>query len=139
MAPPRPKVTAGSLIVLAGCVAMVVGSTLPWFTFLGSDVTGFTEIRGETRDGPVFLLFAVVLGGLAIALLAAGRVLAVAIIGVVFAAIATIAAVADLIDVHSSVDDLGGGASVKFGLWVVLAGAVATVVGFVMALARRRA
>lgn len=143
---PRPKVTAGSIALIAGAVLLVVGSFLNWAEvdlgdFGSTSFNGFAS-DGGTKDGPVFVFFALVLGGFGIAMLAARKVLAVSILSVVFAVLAVLAAVADLKDVSDLESDLGGfgGFEVQVGpgLWVVLLGALVALGGGIATLAFRR-
>jgi hypothetical protein len=144
--PPRPKVTTGAGIAVAGAVLMIVGAFLPWFKFdvgFGTQsFNGFSRGSGDTvRDGPVFVFLAVVVGGLAIALLAARRVLPVAIVAVVFAAFSVLAAIADISDVSDlkKLSDLfDGGFKWGAGLWVILVGGMMGLGGSIAALAKRR-
>lgn len=129
--------------MVAGGALAVLGSFLNWFTFEGESVNGFTRlgIDDEVRDGPVFVFLGVAVGGLGVAMLAAKRMLAVAIIGVVLAAFVVLAALADLGDV-SDVSDLADLFGAEFstgpGLYVVLIGGLAGLGGSIAALAKRR-
>jgi hypothetical protein len=91
----RALVTVGSATVVLGAVALIAGSFMRWFPLAGIDVSGMSRLGGQ-RDGPVFISFGIVLGGLVITVLAARTVVAVAIIAVVVAVLALLAAIADL-------------------------------------------
>jgi hypothetical protein len=86
----------------------------------------------------VFVFLGVVLGGLGIAMLAARRVLAVAIIAVVVAVFAVLAAIVDLNDVNDLHGLLDENFTVGPGLWVVLLGSLVALGGSIAALAKRR-
>lgn len=133
----------GAWLMVAGGVLAIIGSFLEWFSIEGESYTGFggEGVDDEVRDGPVFVFLGIVVGGLGVAMLAAKRMLAVAILGVVFAAFLVLAALADLGDV-SDVQDLANAFGVEFstgpGLYVVLVGGLAGLGGSIAALAKRR-
>lgn len=144
----RPKVVVGSVLLIAGGVLLIVGSFLNWAKVslggIGFDMSfnGFGS-GDETKDGPVFVFFALVLAGFGITMLAARKVLAVSILAVVFASLAVLVAIADLKDVSDLAAELGVfGSTVDVqigpGLWVVLIGAVMSLAGGIATLAVRR-
>lgn len=149
--PQRPPVVVGSVLLILGGALMVVGSFLNWLsvdaptlTSFGVDLSfnGFGG-EGETKDGPVFVFLAVVLVAFGVTMLAAKKVLAVAILSVVVASLALLAAYVDVKDVRDSIDELKTldnaiTATMGPGLWVVLAGAVVGLVGGIATLAVRR-
>jgi hypothetical protein len=139
--PPRPVVTVGAALMVAGGALLILGSFLNWFTIEGEAFTGFSGEDGDTKDGPVFVFFGVVAAGLGVAMLAAKRMLAVAIIGVVFSVLAMLAAFVDLGDV-SDAKDLAGAFGIEFsqgpGLWIILLGSLLALAGSIAALAKRR-
>jgi hypothetical protein len=122
--------------MIAGAVVIVIGSFLTWFTVGDTDVTGFSDLGGEDRDGPAFVGFAVILAAFGITTLAARRLLPIAILAVVFASFALIFALADYGDV-SDLEDLEL-AEAGPGLPVVVVGALIALAGGIVALARRR-
>lgn len=134
---PRPKVTVPALLLIGGAVVMIIGTFLPWVTGNGESINGWdlAELQAEGSDAAVFVGLAVILGAFGVALAAAGRVLAVAILAVIVAAFASLAALID-------VTDDGGlemfGLSTGAGLYVILVAALATLAGSVWALATRR-
>jgi hypothetical protein len=134
--PPRPSVKAAGVLMLLGAAATLIGCFLPWWEIFGVSINGFDAAEDETGDGAFFATIAVILAGFGITLLAAGRVLAIAIIAVVVGAISVLAAISDLSDVVDVTDALGG--SVGIGLPVILAGSAASTVGGIVALAKRR-
>jgi hypothetical protein len=128
--------------MIGGAALMVLGSFLTWFTLSGEDVTGFSELGGETRDGPIFLVLGVILAAFGITTLLARRMLAIAIIAVVLAALSLIAAVADYGDVNDLEDfdqALGRDAfEVGPGLPIIVVGTLVALAGGIVALAKRR-
>lgn len=149
--PERPPVVVGAVLLLVGSALLIVGSFLNWLSVdapslssFGLDLSfnGFGG-EGETKDGPVFVFLAVVLAAFGITLLAARKVLAVAILSVIAAVLALLAAAIDVADVRDAVDDLKAldptfEATMGPGLWVVLAGAIVALAGGIAALATRR-
>ncbi len=122
--------------MISGAVVIVIGSFLTWFTIGDADITGFSELGGDDRDGPAFVGFAVILAAFGITTLVARRLLPIAILAVVFAGFALIFALADYGDV-SDLEDLGL-AEAGPGLPVVVVGALIALAGGIVALARRR-
>jgi hypothetical protein len=122
--------------MIVGAAVIVIGSLLTWFTIGDTDVTGFTDLGGEEKDGPAFVGFAVILAAFGITTLAARRLLPIAILAVVFAAFALIFALADYGDV-TDLEDLGL-AEAGPGLPVVIIGALIALAGGIVALAKRR-
>jgi hypothetical protein len=125
--------------MIGGAVVMVVGSALTWFTIGGVDISGFSELGGEERDGPAFVGLAVILAGFGITTLAARRLLPIAILAVVIAAFATLIALADYGDVADLEDvDRTDVFDVGPGLPVVIVGSLIALAGGIVALAKRR-
>jgi hypothetical protein len=119
---------------------MAIGSFLTWFTIGGEDVTGFTEIAEETRDGPFFVGIGVVLLAFAITTLVAGRLLPIAILAVVFAGFGLIAALVDYGDISDLEDSplFAESLDIGPGLPVVIIGTLIGLAGGIVALAKRR-
>lgn len=139
--PPRPAVQAGSLVLIVGGVLMIAGSFLEWFSVQGTKYTGFSGSGDDMKDGPVFVFFGVLAIGFGLAQLLARKVLAVAILSIVFAALALFAALADLGDVSDAMDLaklVGVDASQGPGLWVILVGSVVALAGGIATTAKRR-
>jgi hypothetical protein len=137
-APPRPKAPTAAGLMFGGAVLMVIGSLLTWFTLEGVDVTGFTELSGDERDGPAFVGFAVILAAFGITTLAARRLLPIAILAVVFAGFALIFALADYGDVAELEDNPLFDVEAGPGLPVVIVGSLIALAGGIVALAKRR-
>ena len=139
--PPRPRTTAAALLMLIGGVVMIVGAALPWISDSGTDYNAFEEwtigfFREDTPPGGMFVLLGVVLIGFGIATLAAGRVLPIMIIGIVFAAFAvlgTITHLADYVDVTDTTS-----ASLGPGIIVTMIGSAAALAGAIAGCATRR-
>jgi hypothetical protein len=136
IAPPRPKAPTAGWLLIGGAAVMVLGSFLPWFTINGEDITGFSELGGEDRDGPAFVVFAVILAGFGITTLAARRLLPIAILAVVFASFALIFALVDYGDI-TDLEDLGL-VEAGPGVPIVIVGTLIALAGGIVALARRR-
>jgi hypothetical protein len=136
IAPPRPKAATAGGLLIGGAAVMVLGSFLPWFTINGEDITGFSELGGEDRDGPAFVVFAVILAGFGITTLAARRLLPIAILAVVFASFALIFALVDYGDI-TDLEDLGL-VEAGPGVPIVIVGTLIALAGGIVALAKRR-
>ena len=140
--PPRPKVAVGGWLLVGGGALTALGSFLTWFSVSGQDFTGFTkDDSGSVRDGPFFLIIGLVLLCLGLTLVAARRVLAIAIIAIVVGVIATWGALADI----GSVNDIKTfgevfDQKVDFGpgLYLCLVGGAIGLAGSVIAVAKRR-
>jgi hypothetical protein len=122
--------------MIGGAVLMVIGSFLTWFSIDGQDVTGFTELAGDERDGPAFVGFAVILAAFGITTLAARRLLPIAILAVVFAGFAVIFALADYSDI-SDLEEIGI-VEAGPGVPIVIIGSLVALAGGIVALAKRR-
>lgn len=117
---------------------LAIGAFLPWFSFAGDDITGFTGLDEETRDGPVFVGIGAILLGFGITTLVAKRILPIAILAVVFAAFGTLAALVDFSDVQDLKDLFGDAVESGPGLPIVLVGSLIALAGGIVALATRR-
>lgn len=139
--PPRPDVKLGAILTMVGSLISIIGVYLPWLSdsgesqngtgvFLGSDFTLYDN------PGAAVIFFAVVTAGLGIALFFAGRVLAVAIIAIVVAAIALLIGIG-MLGIASDTADFGGG-SVGFGAVLQPIAPLITLAGAIVATAKRR-
>ncbi|MDO8361351.1 MAG: hypothetical protein Q7V88_00500 [Actinomycetota bacterium] len=144
--PPRPSVAVGSVLLILGAAITVLGCALTWITVDGVELNGFAEepigLNSTANAGPAFVLFAVVLAGFGIAQLAARKVLAVAILAVVFASFAALMVIAAYSEVNDRVDFqtvFGSSASFGPGVWVVALGTLVALGGAVATLSKRRA
>ena len=144
--PPRPRVLAAVFLMLAGSALSIVGAFLPWwddgvgFTRSGNDVlfgrsgTGYRQIHGP---GHIVIALAVVTAVLAVLMLVAGRILSAGIVAIVSSGVAFFYSLACLSIVQDTRAVVGGG-TISFGVPTALVGASATLVGSVLATARRR-
>lgn len=137
MRKPRPRVTVGALLLLAGGLVAVIGSFVTWYSQFGTDFNGFSKSGTDSNDGSVFVTFGVVLVGFGIALLSARKVLAVAIIGIVVAALLALFSLADLGNANDLKDKFGG-VTVGPGLYLCLIGSLIALSGAIVATATRR-
>ncbi len=139
--PPRPAVPVAGYLCLAAGALLILGSVLNWFSFDGVDYNGFSTVEGSSKDGPAFAFFAVLAIGAGITFLAARRVLALAIVVLVFEVFAMFAAFADISDV-SDLEDLSGAFGYEFstgpGLYIVLIGSLLGIAGNIVAISKRR-
>ena len=140
--PPPPPCPIGAWLMIAGGVVMGIGCFLPWLTIEGDSFNGFTDGGGdEASDGWLFITLGVILLGFGIATLAAKRLLPIAILAVVFAALGVLGALADLGDANDIIDIAGAfdsDASIGAGLPIVLVGSLVGLAGGIVALATRR-
>jgi hypothetical protein len=139
--PPRPDVKVGALLTIIGSIITIIGVFLPWVTvggesqngtgvFLTSDLTIFDN------PGSAVIVFAVITGGLGIALFFAGRVLAVAIIAIVMASIALLIGIG-MVAVASDTSNFGDG-SVGIGAILQPTAPLLTLAGAIVATSKRR-
>lgn len=137
--PPRPRVPIAGLLMLAGAVVIVIGTVLPWMksgSFSANAWDVLADVDDDSSRGGGYAFFAAVLGGFGIATIAAGRVLAVAIIAVVVGAMVAIVAFSDISDLYE-LNDLTG-IDVGIGPWVTTLGAMAALGGAIWTLSIRR-
>jgi len=127
--------------VLGGAAALIIGAFLPWVK-AEAGVFNITK-NGIDGDGVITLVLA---GALALAFLLARSVKTGAWLVITFAALAIAVAAYDTIDISKKADELTSqtsflhvDASVGVGLWLSLAGAIAALVGGVLALRRSAA
>lgn len=139
--PPRPNVRLGAILMVVGSLISIIGVFLPWLSdggrsqngtgiFLGSDLTLYDN------PGAGVIVFSLVTAGLGTALFFAGRVLAVAIIGIVFAVIALFIGLA-MVSIASDTADFGDG-SIGFGAILQPIAPLVTLAGSIVATAKRR-
>ena len=144
---PTTKVMVGGWMIVAGAIALLLGSTMTWMTVRGPRVNDSTTASGmNIGDGRITVVLAIVLAVLGAALLT-GRMgklggTKVAAMGALVAGAAGVAVTAiDIADVADRATRLGvpAGAvtSVGSGLWLCFLGALLGVGGGVMAFANR--
>jgi hypothetical protein len=127
--------------MLVGALILMGGTGLPWISDGDTDYNGYDEwvIDLYFKDepaGPMLVFLGVVLLGFGIATLAAGRVLAIMIIGIVVAAFALLGTVVQLADYADVADQTS--ASLGPGILVSMAGAVLALGGAIAGCSKRR-
>jgi hypothetical protein len=135
---------AGGLVIL-GAVISIIGIYLPWISGRGESIngTGYYLTSDGIIESPGTLVWfpAVPLIGFGIALIAAGRVLAVAILAVIAAVIAEFIGLGmvgianDMVDISSFG---GGGASLGVGVILQPIAPLIGLAGGIVALVKRR-
>lgn len=163
---PRPRAVVGGALLVGAAVLVVLGCILPWVTGISSDfgtdslngfdyfycaddldvcmgspeeIPGIIDDEGTTaleQPGILAVMGAVLLFAFGVTLLAAGRVLAIAIIALVASAIGLIVSILFIALASIAAGDMGG--SVGIGAVLQLVGAVAALAGSIVALAQRK-
>lgn len=129
-------------VALAGVALIVVGSFLPWasVSILGQEVT----VDGMDGDGAITLIGGVLVGALALAAHLQRPARWKVVTALVVAALVTLVAVIDIVDVNSRVADVEGDfavdieASIGIGLWLVLAGGIVATLAAALTLPKIR-
>lgn len=138
--PPRPSTTVAGVLMLAGAVVMAIGCFLPWLSGGGESVNGFDQIRSsgdnDAASGVVFVFLAVVLLAFGITTLAAKRILAIMIIGIVVASLCLLGALGEFSDYNDFADRVG--IDIGAGLPVVMIGSAVGLAGAIAGCAKRR-
>ena len=139
---PAQNVTGPRWLVLGGSAGVALGSLLPWAEVTAPFI-GTVTVAGTDGDGVLTLFGAVVTALLALVGFGARRSRGALIGALVVALLVAAVAVIDMVDVTGRIADAEDGdvviqASIGIGLWVVLLGALAAIVGTVMALSSRR-
>ena len=139
---PAPEATGPKWLVLGGVAGVALGSLLPWAEITAPFV-GTVTVAGTDGDGVLTLFGAVITGVLAVVAFGARRSTGALIGALVVALLVAAVAVIDMVDVSDRIGDVEGGdvaiqASIGIGLWIVLLGAAAAVVGTALALSSRR-
>lgn len=141
---PRPDVKVGGGLIVLGSILSIVAVFLPWAdsggqTFSGLDdyfwIDGFTFYNLDA-PGVTPIVVGIVMAGLGITLIAAGRVLAVAIIAIVGAAIASVIGIAMIGLMTSFIDAQGG--NIGFGVILQPIAPLLSLAGAIAATAKRR-
>jgi hypothetical protein len=148
--PPRPDVKLGAILTLVGSLITIIGVFLPWTSGDGTSYNGLATFIDDSftafeTPGAVSIFLGVVTIGFGIALFFAGRVLAVAILAIVFAAftllwgLAVIGITTDAVAVGDSLfdaDEASGTAG--FGAILQPISALITLAGAIVCTAKRR-
>ena len=122
-----------------GAVIAAIGCFLPWLTITGTEINGFDEAPGEDASlGPAVIFFVVVLVAMGITTLAAKRILAIAIIGIVAASFSLLISAAQLADYSDFADSELPDTEVGAGLVVVVLGSLIALAGAIVTCAKRR-
>ena len=135
---------AASLMLL-GAAMTIVGAFLPWWDASGFTLSGVDILFGRTKGGYrqvhgpgyVLVFLAAVTALLAIAMFVVGRLLSGGIIGIVAGGVSFFFALACLGIVQDTRARLGGGV-IAAGVPVAMVGSAASLIGAIMATARRR-
>jgi hypothetical protein len=135
-------VRGAAILLIVGALVSAGAVHLPWLSVDGETQTGtgvFVTIDFELYDRPgdSVLVIAAALLGLGIALFFAGRVLAVAVIAIVFAAIGLIVAIA-MIGIVDDTRELVGRGSLGVGVIALVPGAALALGGSIWATVKRR-
>ncbi len=125
--------------MIVGAVLIVVGTVLPWMksgNFSANAWDVVVDVEDDSSRGGGYTFFAVVLAGFGITTVAARRLLPVAILAVIFAALVVIVSIGDLSDLYDLNDLLG--IEIGIGPWVTLLGSAAALGGSIWTLSVRR-
>ena len=132
--------------MLTGSALSMTGAFLPWwddgagFSRSGNDVlfgrsgTGYRQIHGP---GHIVIALAIITAVVAVLMVVIGRVLSGGIVAIVASGVAFFYSLACLSIVQDTRAVVGGG-TISYGVPTALVGAAATLVGSVLATARRR-
>jgi hypothetical protein len=136
--PPRPATPIGGLLMIAGAVIICVGCALPWLEIAGQSLNGFDEGPDDVALGPGLVFLAIVVFAMGITTLAAKRILAIAIIGIVAAAFCAAAGAAQWADYSDFADVPLFDADLGPGLPVTVVGSLLALAGAIVTTAKRR-
>ncbi len=139
---PRPQVRVAAALLIGGAVAHIVAVFLPWFRYRGATLNGrddflSTDLKVLHSPGNFWLFFGAVLLGLGLTLFFAGRQLAVAIIAVVMAALASFFSLIG-IGAANDMKTFAGGGTTGIGPTLGILAALVALAGAITALAKRR-
>lgn len=134
----------GAILVMVGAAIGSLGTFLPWARLGDETGNGFDFYRFRDNldvievdaPGAVVLVFSAGLIGFGLALLLAGRVLAMAIIAIVVSAIGSIVGVVMIGLMVAVTDDVGG--DIGYGVALTLVGPLIALAGAITATAKRR-
>lgn len=140
--PPRPDVKLGAILTLVGSIVTIIAVFLPWVSGGGDTLNGFdTYVSADDftlyeDPGTAVIFFAVITAGFGIALYFAGRVLAVAILAIIGAAISLFVGIF-IVSIASDTADLSD-SSLGFGAVLVPIAPLITLAGAIIATSKRR-
>ena len=142
--PPRPAIPVAGWLMIAGAALVIIGTFIPWKTAGSQSINGFDEYVTLTDEGiltqtpgGIFIFFALVMLAFGITALAAGRVLAVVIIGIVVAAGLALFSAGELA-IYGDNDNFYGGGDLSAGIPVMLVGSLVALAGSIVGCAKRR-
>ena len=125
--------------MIAGAIVAIIGCFPPWLTIADASINGFDEAPGEDAAlGPAVIFFALVLVAMGVTTLAAKRILAIAVIGIVAASFSLLISAAQLADYSDFADSELFDADVGAGLVVTVLGSLVALAGAIITCARRR-
>jgi hypothetical protein len=118
--------------MVAGAATVVVGSFLPWAKVNLGALS--VSINGTEGDGVLTLILGALFGAFGIVALKRQRHTLAVVMGLIGSGLALAIGIYDIADINNVADDLEGGGeflrvSTGFGLYLVIAGAVAGVAG----------
>ncbi len=124
----RVTSSRSTMIVLIGALVVVIGSFLAWAS-VSVEGFGSESVGGMDGDGTITLIVGLAAAAFALFLKGRARMIGVIVAG----AIIVLVSIIDIVDVGRAAGELGGlpgvDVSVGFGLWLVLIGGIAAVVG----------
>jgi hypothetical protein len=138
--PPRPpRIAAQSVgwVLLGSAVVLVVASFMTWASVFGIAIKG-TDGNG---DGNATLVFGIVIGAMAIVICCRQGRLWTSIVACVFASLATVVGLVDLVNVSNVASNAGLDPStvdVGAGLWLSALAALLALAASIVGIARRQ-
>ena len=145
--PPRPKSPTGSLLLIGGAALYIAAAYMPWYKGDGYTLTGMDDfakdLGADTFESPgkAWVVFGVIVGGLGIAAFFAGRQIALAIVTLVMAALATLVSFigVGVVNDQKQFDELFTEAGTTgIGPVLGIVGMLAALAGAIVMLAKRR-
>ncbi len=147
--PPRPTVRLGAGLLAGGGLVVALGTFLTWFTIEGISFNGYRETLDGNVNNPFgtddvvgagsgYLLFGLIQIGLGVTLFLKGRILPIAIVGVVLTAMSFIGPMQLMSDLDKAEDFWGEALETGSGLVIIWLGAAVSLGGAITALSRRR-
>jgi hypothetical protein len=135
---PGTSIPWSGWVLLGAGALMLVGSVSPWATV---QIFGGIAVNGTDGDGVLTLVFAIVIAMMGVLIGVGHGRLWTSIVALIFAGLAALTAVVDIVDISRVYDGnahVGSDAiSVGFGLWLVAVAAGIGVVFSVLAMVRR--
>lgn len=137
----RPAVKVGGWLLVVGGAIAFVGAFLPWVTAAGESLTGFddfvtSDLTLVEAPGIASVLGGVIGIGFGVALVAAGRILALCILAIIAAAIGLIVGIGLLVIAGDVASWTGG--TIGIGAVLQPIGPALALAGSIAATAKRR-